>query len=570
MVVLKRMTKAHVPSPKSQDLRPNASVFGLRSLVFGLRSLVFGRRSLVFGLWSWKGLCLLTLLTAGCGPGTSAGPQEPAAAFPLGVPDEKPEREVWEVHCIAGDRVGYSHTAEHRTARDGQPLVRIESVSLLRVLRAGQPMETKIELSSLETPEGSLLEFTCRIGQDAGSMLTEGRVAGERLEMKVTTKDKTTTSTIPWPADNGGFFIAEQSLRRQPMKPGERRTIHGFMPVDNQVTVTELTAREYQPVQLLDGTRELLRIDGETKVQGQSIRAASWCDRAGEILKGRADMLDMESYRTTKEAAVAASGPPKVDVIGKMAVPVDRALGQPHDTKRIRYRVRLEGGDPAGVFVVGPTQAVRSIDAHTAEITVVSCRLSVDRPQSGSPTTANRQLPTDNRQLPTDNCSPGDREPNNFIQSDNPKIVAAARKAAGDIKDPWQAAVALERATRELITKPDYSQAFASAAEVIETGVGDCTEHAVLLAALARARGIPARVATGLIYTDRKFLYHMWTEVFVDGRWIPLDGTLARGGIGAAHLKLSHSNLQGASAFSSMLPVAQVAGRLAIEIVDVE
>ena len=392
-------------------------------------------------------------------------------------------------------------------------------------------------------------------------MVTEGRVVGEKLQMKLTTKDKTTTTTIPWPADNGGFFAAEESLRRRPMKPGERRTIRGFMPVDNQVTVTELVARDYEPVQLLDGTRELLRVDGETKLLGQSIRAASWCDRAGEILKGHADMLDMESYRTTKEAALAASGPPKVDVIGKVAVPVDRAIERPHDTKRIRYRVRLEGGDPAGVFVVGATQQVRSIDAHTAEITVVSCQL---------PVVSRRKPTTDNRQLTTDNCSPGDREPNNFIQSDNPKIVAAARKAAGDIKDPWQAAVALERATRDLITKPDYSQAFASAAEVIESGAGDCTEHAVLLAALARARGIPARVATGLVYTDRKFLYHMWSEVFVDGRWIPLDGTLARGGIGAAHLKLSHSNLQGASAFSSMLPVAQVAGRLKIEILEVE
>ncbi len=130
--------------------------------------------------------------------------------------------------------------------------------------------------------------------------------------------------------------------------------------------------------------------------------------------------------------------------------------------------------------------------------------------------------------------------------------------------------MALERATRELITKPDYAHGFASAAETIDSGAGDCTEHALLLAALARARGIPARVVTGLVYVDRKFLFHMWTKVYIDGRWIPLDGTLARGGIGAAHLKLSHSNLQGASAFGSMLPVAQVAGRLKIEILEVE
>ena len=100
---------------------------------------------------------------------------------------------------------------------------------------------------------------------------------------------------------------------------------------------------------------------------------------------------------------------------------------------------------------------------------------------------------------------------------------------------------------------------------------GDCTEHAVFLAALARARGIPARVAIGLVYVGRlqAFGYHMWTEVYVDKRWIPVDATLNAGGIGAGHLKIAQSNLQGASAFIAFLPVVQLIGRVKIEIVNV-
>ena len=77
---------------------------------------------------------------------------------------------------------------------------------------------------------------------------------------------------------------------------------------------------------------------------------------------------------------------------------------------------------------------------------------------------------------------------------------------------------------------------------------GDCTEHAVLLAALARSRGIPARVAIGLVYqpATQSFAYHMWNELWVGDHWFPLDSTLGRGEIGAAHLKLSDSNLAGA------------------------
>jgi hypothetical protein len=60
----------------------------------------------------------------------------------------------------------------------------------------------------------------------------------------------------------------------------------------------------------------------------------------------------------------------------------------------------------------------------------------------------------------------------------------------------------------------------------------------------------------------------MWTEVFVDNRWIGVDGTLGQGGLGAGHIKLNTSNLKDGAAMSSFLPVAQVLGRLKIEAVE--
>jgi hypothetical protein len=92
------------------------------------------------------------------------------------------------------------------------------------------------------------------------------------------------------------------------------------------------------------------------------------------------------------------------------------------------------------------------------------------------------------------------------------------------------------------------------------------------LAAVARARGIPARVAIGLVYQagTQSFAYHMWDELWIGDHWLPLDATLGRGGIGAAHLKLTDSSLAGAQAYSCFLPVAQVIGQLRIEILEVE
>ena len=126
-----------------------------------------------------------------------------------------------------------------------------------------------------------------------------------------------------------------------------------------------------------------------------------------------------------------------------------------------------------------------------------------------------------------------------------------------------QVALALEGYVHSTMTKKNFSQAFSTAAEVAESREGDCTEHAVLLAALARACGIPSRVAIGLVYVESAggFGYHMWTEMYLDGagcRWTRRGA----GGHRRGPLKLTDSSLEGATAYSSFLPVAQVVGQL--------
>ena len=94
------------------------------------------------------------------------------------------------------------------------------------------------------------------------------------------------------------------------------------------------------------------------------------------------------------------------------------------------------------------------------------------------------------------------------------------------------------------------------------------TEHAMLTAAACRARGIPARVAIGLIYDDpsQSMVYHRWTEVWVDDGWLPIDATRPHEECVADHLKLSDSDLASASDFGIVAPAIRVAGQLTIEI----
>jgi transglutaminase-like putative cysteine protease len=485
-------------------------------------------------------------------------------------------KETWDAVYLAGVRVGYSRTNERELVENGQKLVCTDSTNSVTVNRAGQRTSHTIVSRTVETAAGSLIRFHTRVESGATPTDFTGFVEGNELVVETETAGKKTTTRLAWPAAAGGFLAMEQSLLRQPMRAGERRTVMGLLAVVNQPVAMELVADKFEPTQLLQHSEDLLRVECHAKLpDGKPIVERLWVNREGLILKRQIDALKQETFRTTAEIALADAGRPKFDLMLDTTVPTDRPLDAPHATRRARYRVHLKTNDPAQVFSHGGGQEITSLDPRTAEIVVRAIRPRSAGDASGpagATLSANGKTPAETPlagdRLPTDD----DRAANNLIQSDNPKIVTMARSIAPHETDPWRIATQLEAAVKRHIRQADYSQAFASAADVVEHGKGDCTEHAVLLAALCRARGIPARVAIGLSYISaaKGFGYHMWNEVWIDGAWAPLDATLGHGAVGAAYLKLADSSLKGTAAFGTFLPVAQVIGQLKIEILEVE
>ncbi len=504
-------------------------------------------------------LWLVAMLVTGCKPNQPLAKQGSLIDHRgSGQTGREPLRTTWNVYYVKSSRVGYGRTTIRSATESGREVLHIEQWNHLTVKRGRDRTEQDIRSTSVETPDGRLLRFECQMRSGANPMRTAGQVKGDRLELETTTGGKKLVTTIPWSPGWGGPFAPEQTLIRKPMQPGEHRRLTALMIGFNQPAEVELQAKGYEPVSMLGGVHDLLRIETTTRFSnGQKLESVVWADRTGNTLKTFSDAMDLTTYRASEAEALAKVDTADFDLLGATLVSLDQPLSNPYQTKRVRYRVRLSGGDPSAVFVTGPTQEVTSIDPHTAQVTVYAIRPGE---------------PGGNAAAPPDPPTDADRRPNGIIQSDDPEVVAQAQQAAGTETDPWRVATKLERYVNQVITKKDYSQAFATAAEVAKSHEGDCTEHAVFLAALARARGIPARAAMGLVYSQTQgrpgFLYHMWTEVYIDGRWIPIDGTLGRGGIGAAHLKLAQSNFSDASPYSAFLPVAQVVGRLKIEILD--
>ncbi len=126
--------------------------------------------------------------------------------------------------------------------------------------------------------------------------------------------------------------------------------------------------------------------------------------------------------------------------------------------------------------------------------------------------------------------------PGCYVDSDHPAVIAFARRVAGTATTSCQVAVKLYYAVRdEFLYDPyhfDTSINGLKASHVIEAGRGFCVPKAALLAAAARALGLPARLGFAdvrnhltskrlyeIMGTDL-FVFHGYTELWLDGQWI--------------------------------------------------
>ena len=91
--------------------------------------------------------------------------------------------------------------------------------------------------------------------------------------------------------------------------------------------------------------------------------------------------------------------------------------------------------------------------------------------------------------------------------------------------------------------------------------VGDCNEHAVLLAALARAAGIPAKIEAGLVYLNGRFYYHAWNLLYL-GKWITADSLFNQIPADVTHIRLT------SGAPDQQFDIINVIGRIKLRIIE--
>lgn len=432
-----------------------------------------------------------------------------------------PPEDTWMSVLLGGRKIGSMHT--FREVRGGR-VVTTQTMQI-ELDRAG----TRVALSTSETDEetaaGEPLAFESRTLLSGSQTRVQGSVRDGKVEVHSSVAGARQTRTIDWPA---GALLAE-GLRlaeeRAGTAKGTRYTNLAFQPDVLEAIAIDSTIGETAPVDLPGGPRTLTRIDQLVKLPGAPTKSVAWIDEDENVAKLIMPVMGYELTMLACSQECAQAPNQSTDILVHSLVPAPRALGVDERSRGMKLRLRAsDDGDP---LTFARTDEQDVVDhAGGVELTVA---------------------PADDAHAAREPAPDAtDLRANEWLQSRAPEIVELARKGAGDAGTALEQMRRLEQFVRAYIRNKDLNVGYASALEVARKPEGDCTEHAVLLAALGRARGIATRVVDGVVYVDsyagheHVFVPHAWVQAYVGGRWRSFDAALH--GFDAGHLALSYGD----------------------------
>jgi hypothetical protein len=455
---------------------------------------------------------LLLVLAASCGRSAPA-----------------PEAEIvesWSVMTMNGKRIGHTHSTRTHRRASGEIETFIQSRMALK--RMGSATEINSDIRHVETPDGKPLRFSSLMEMSATPTRREGIIENGKLKLTTVSGGNTTVKEMDWDPE----WLLSEGMRllmvKKGLQAGTRYTVKTFNADYGAADEMEVSIQGREKKAVLGKTLELIRIQVKTSLQ-KGVVSTAWVDEKGTEMSTEMSMMGIKIVMepATREEALREASADIPEIFFQTMPRSNVALPRPRQITAVTVRlerpdaVLAEWKPPAG------TQSVLGREGNAVTLRV----------ESKAPVTSEASPPDKETYL---KASPG-------VQCDDAQIIAAAREIAGPGKDPAQVASRLASWVHDHIDKKSMSIAAASAKEVFTNKSGDCSEHAVLLAALLRATGIPAKVCAGYLYYRGAWGGHAWTSAWL-GRWVDFDATLGGSVADAARIKFSETDAEDAGA----------------------
>lgn len=452
---------------------------------------------------------------------------------------------MWRGIYYRGEKVGFSVSQTIRTD-DG---FEIQEDGRLQMTLLGATSAAAMRTTARVDTSFALKSFEFSLDPGTGAIEVRGTldppVTGEPygVTVGITSGGATRTEHLTLPGPPAMSLNLSRVLANGGLVPGAQ----------HRMTIFDPATLSNAPIDIAVGRREVVRVDDtnvpafRVEMNFQGMQTTSWVTDTGDVVREDSP-IGLMTVRESPDRArsVVVPGRMQSDLLRAAAVvPVmQQRLDNPRDVRRLRFR--LDGADLTSPDLQGAGQTVRGAEFEIRDTQTL---------QPGAP----------------DPEAPKYLAPEPLIESDAPEIVAEAETALRGVTGARARAERLTRHVNALLDKkPTVS--LPSAREVLRTKVGDCNEHTALYVAMARAAGIPARIAVGLTFVrgvTGAFYYHAWPEVYLDegdgrGLWLPVDPTFNEFPANATHVRLARGGLAKQAA---ILPLI---GRVKMTVLDLE
>lgn len=405
-------------------------------------------------------------------------------------------REVWQELIYQGRRFGYEHTVVARLP-DGNFRYATDTRVLVSFVGARQEMTRRVEC--VVTPTHRPVSVKVEGKQLSGEVSAAGRVEGDELVVTFTRAGHELTRRLD--ISGGAIFGDSVGEWLADLPPG---TETADLKLIDSESWTILPARATCIVRGRSGS--VWDVD-----KGDMGTTVVRCDARGAVVETEDRLTGMFARRC------AAEGARDIDYLraeGRfvLMLPIGTELPAPH--RLTELTIRLTWRDiPFQQFqltdarqqLVGTSRSGRSYEAV----------VKIARPGAAG---AAAPDPTSDEEFAA--CLAETM----FVKPRDPAIRATAERIVAGKDTALEAAAALAEWVFKNV-KPALIAETLTGPEVLRCRQGKCADYTTLYASLARAVGIPTRIALGVRMSGGHWGGHLWNEVYV-GRWIPVDTTV--------------------------------------------
>jgi transglutaminase-like putative cysteine protease len=499
---------------------------------------------------------------------------EALAQEPPRKPDAAPARlpaaeEHWYVVKLQDQKCGYMHVEIKPVGEE----VHTRSTMSIQISRGPTKLKITVDQQFMETRDGRPLGFRQVMQLGEQPMTIEGTIRKGRLHLVRDQFNGRQEDTYDFDPEIKFAWGLNLEQLKHGLEPGTTFRVKSYDPtlkVDAPFEV-ELKVDGKESQTLPDGAKRKLTKVTSTILMQTPISTVSWLDDNANpvVMDFNVGGFMIHVLAATKEQALAGDGAPELFL--NTFVEVNKRI--PAEAKSVQLHLRLpkpkQGEVGANLRMPDlpntSAQSVRRVNDHEAIITIRRLDWEALRKIEDAPVT-DKTLKEHLRASP-------------IVDIDDKRIKRHARKAVKGADTPAEKADALRRYVTDFVETKNMDVGFASASEVIRNRKGDCSEHAVLLAALARAAGLPARGVSGIVQIPAgamgtgkgaAFGYHMWTQVNIGGQWVDIDAALRQTDCDVTHVALAIMPLNDEGLGESMISILPMLGRLQIEIKNLE